>query len=96
MAPGSSNVVARRVIDEIFECYGETGTPKYMKLFRRLIRVLRDEVDIAKSALCQVKERSRKEQNQNKTGQKREAWLRKDQEKDKIGSKRDKNGKRGE
>nr|GFB64371.1 hypothetical protein [Tanacetum cinerariifolium] len=35
MASGSSNVVARRAIDEIFE-------------------VLRDEVDIAKSALGQV------------------------------------------
>ncbi|GKD71290.1 hypothetical protein Tco_1325380 [Tanacetum coccineum] len=62
MASGSSNVVARRAIDEISECCGETETPKYMKFFifqeitecRRLIRVLRDEVDIAKSALGQV------------------------------------------
>nr|GEV65579.1 hypothetical protein [Tanacetum cinerariifolium] len=59
---GSSNVVARRGIDEIFECCGETETPKYMKFFifqeitecMRLIRVIRDEVDIAKSTLGQV------------------------------------------
>nr|GEV55739.1 hypothetical protein [Tanacetum cinerariifolium] len=62
MASGSLNVVARRAIDEISECCGETETPKYIKFFifqentecRRLIRVLRDEVDIAKSALGQV------------------------------------------
>ncbi|GJY71172.1 hypothetical protein Tco_0474875 [Tanacetum coccineum] len=62
MASGSSNVLARRAIDEISECCGETETPKYMKFFifqeitecRRLIRVLCDEVDIAKSALGQV------------------------------------------
>ncbi|GKD95662.1 hypothetical protein Tco_1379559 [Tanacetum coccineum] len=52
----------RHAIDEIFECCGETETPKYIKSFifqeisecRRLIRVLRDEVDIAKNALGQV------------------------------------------
>ncbi|GJY27012.1 hypothetical protein Tco_0401738 [Tanacetum coccineum] len=44
MASGSSNVVARRAIDEISECCE----------CKRLIRVLRDEVDIAKSALGQV------------------------------------------
>nr|GEU34845.1 hypothetical protein [Tanacetum cinerariifolium] len=62
MASGYSNVVARRAIDEISECCRETETPKYMKAFslqeitesRRLIRVLRDEVDIAKIALGQV------------------------------------------
>nr|GEU74480.1 hypothetical protein [Tanacetum cinerariifolium] len=51
-----------RAIDEIPECCGVTETPKYIKFFifqeitkcRRLIRVLRDEVDIAKSALGQV------------------------------------------
>ncbi|GKB85415.1 hypothetical protein Tco_0957687 [Tanacetum coccineum] len=61
-ASGSSNVVARRAIDEIFECSGETETPKYMKAFilqeisesKRLIRVLHDEVDVAKTALGQV------------------------------------------
>ncbi|GKC25096.1 hypothetical protein Tco_1027246 [Tanacetum coccineum] len=61
-ASGSSNVVARRAIDEISEFSGETETPKYMKAFilqeisesRRLIRVLRDEVDAAKTALGQV------------------------------------------
>ncbi|GJU39470.1 hypothetical protein Tco_1192427 [Tanacetum coccineum] len=61
-ASGSSNVVARHAIDEISECSGETETPKYMKPFilqeiyesRRLIRVLRDEVDVAKTALGQV------------------------------------------
>ncbi|GJV84651.1 hypothetical protein Tco_1524549 [Tanacetum coccineum] len=61
-ASGSSNVVARRVIDEISECSGETETPKYMKDFilqeisksRRFIRVLRDEVDVAKTDLGQV------------------------------------------
>ncbi|GJW42206.1 hypothetical protein Tco_0071005 [Tanacetum coccineum] len=58
-ASESYNVVSRRAIDEIFECCGETETPKYMKAFilqeitesRRLIRVLRDEVDVAKTAL---------------------------------------------
>ncbi|GJY27456.1 hypothetical protein Tco_0403223, partial [Tanacetum coccineum] len=62
MASGSSNDVARHAIDEISEYCGETETTKYMKSFifleisecRRLIRVLRDEVDIAKSALGQV------------------------------------------
>nr|GEV80198.1 hypothetical protein [Tanacetum cinerariifolium] len=62
MASRSSNVVARRAIDEISECCGETETPKYMKFFifqeitecRRLITVLRDEVDITKSSLGQV------------------------------------------
>ncbi|GJW53580.1 hypothetical protein Tco_0097665 [Tanacetum coccineum] len=61
-ASGSSNVVARRAIDEISECSGETETPKYMKAFilqeisesRHLIRVLHDEVDVAKTALGQV------------------------------------------
>ncbi|GKA59047.1 hypothetical protein Tco_0758360 [Tanacetum coccineum] len=59
---GSSNVVARRAIDEISECCGETETPKYIKAFifqeitesRRLIKVLNDEVDVAKIALGQV------------------------------------------
>nr|GFA48918.1 hypothetical protein [Tanacetum cinerariifolium] len=32
MASGSSNVVARRAIDEISECCDETETPKYMKV----------------------------------------------------------------
>nr|GFA97420.1 hypothetical protein [Tanacetum cinerariifolium] len=58
----SSNVVARRAIDEISKCYGETETPKYMKAFilqeitesMCLIKVLRDEVDIEKIALGQV------------------------------------------
>ncbi|GJW71239.1 hypothetical protein Tco_0128156 [Tanacetum coccineum] len=62
MASGSSNVVARRAIDEISECCSETKTPKYMKFFifqeisecKHLIRVLRDEVDVAKSAFGQV------------------------------------------
>nr|GEW94017.1 hypothetical protein [Tanacetum cinerariifolium] len=62
MASGSLNVVGRRAIDEISECCGEAETPKYMKAFilqeitesRRLIRVLRDEVDIEKIALGQV------------------------------------------
>nr|GEU52935.1 hypothetical protein [Tanacetum cinerariifolium] len=62
MVSRSSNVVARHVIDEISKCCGETETPKYMKAFilqeitesRRLIRVLHDEVDIAKIALGQV------------------------------------------
>ncbi|GJV37296.1 E3 ubiquitin protein ligase UPL1-like protein [Tanacetum coccineum] len=61
-ASGSSNVVARRAIDEISKFSGETETPKYMKAFilqeisesRRLIRVLHDEVDAAKIALGQV------------------------------------------
>ncbi|GJW46929.1 hypothetical protein Tco_0078575 [Tanacetum coccineum] len=61
-ASGSLNVVARRVIDEISECCGETETPKYIKDFilqeitesRRLIRVLRDEVDVVKIDLGQV------------------------------------------
>ncbi|GJU39516.1 hypothetical protein Tco_1192473 [Tanacetum coccineum] len=58
-ASGSSNVVARPAIDEISECSGETKTVKYMKAFilqeisesRRLIKVIRDEVDVAKIAL---------------------------------------------
>ncbi|GJT50118.1 hypothetical protein Tco_0989012 [Tanacetum coccineum] len=58
-ASGSLNVVVRHAINEISECSGETKTPKYMKAFilqeisefRRLIRVLRDEVDVAKTAL---------------------------------------------
>ncbi|GJU68793.1 endonuclease [Tanacetum coccineum] len=62
MASGSSNVMARHAIDEISECCGVTETPKYMNFFifqeisecKRLIRVLRDEVDVAKSALGQV------------------------------------------
>ncbi|GKD28127.1 hypothetical protein Tco_1234341, partial [Tanacetum coccineum] len=61
-ASGSSNVVARRAIDEIYEFSGESETPKYMKAFilqeiyesKRLIRVLRDEVYAAKTALGQV------------------------------------------
>nr|GEZ28033.1 hypothetical protein [Tanacetum cinerariifolium] len=56
---GSSNVVARRAIDEISKCSVENETPKYMKAFilqeifesRHLIRVLCDEVDVAKTAL---------------------------------------------
>nr|GEV81395.1 hypothetical protein [Tanacetum cinerariifolium] len=62
MAFGSSNVVVRRAIDEISKCCGETETPKYIKFFifqeitkcRNLIKVLRDEVDITKSALGQM------------------------------------------
>ncbi|GJW74535.1 hypothetical protein Tco_0133905 [Tanacetum coccineum] len=61
-ASGSLNVVARCAIDEIFKCSGETETPKYMKALilqeifesRCLNRVLRDEVDVAKTALGQV------------------------------------------
>ncbi|GJZ21424.1 hypothetical protein Tco_0558463 [Tanacetum coccineum] len=61
-ASGSLNVMERRAIDEISECSGETETPKYMKAFilqeisesRRLIRVLCDEVYVAKTALGQV------------------------------------------
>ncbi|GKA76082.1 hypothetical protein Tco_0782460 [Tanacetum coccineum] len=60
-ASGSSNVVARPAIDEISECSGETKTVKYMKAFilqeisesRHLIKVIRDEVDVAKIALGQ-------------------------------------------
>nr|GEV87289.1 hypothetical protein [Tanacetum cinerariifolium] len=59
VAFGSSNVVARRAIDEISKCCGETETPKYMKAFilqgitesMNLIRVIRDEVDVTKIAL---------------------------------------------
>nr|GEW12398.1 hypothetical protein [Tanacetum cinerariifolium] len=56
-APGHSNVVARRAIDEIVEFSGKAKTPKYMKVFilqqiaesRRFLRMLRDEADIARS-----------------------------------------------
>nr|GFB63625.1 hypothetical protein [Tanacetum cinerariifolium] len=55
-------MLCQGVLDEISKCCGETETPKYMKAFilqeitesRRLIRVLRDKVDIAKITLGQV------------------------------------------
>nr|GEX99718.1 hypothetical protein [Tanacetum cinerariifolium] len=57
-------MLCQGVLDEISKCCGETETPKYMKAFilqeitesRRLIRVLRDEVDIAKITLGQQKD----------------------------------------
>ncbi|GKB00005.1 hypothetical protein Tco_0827998, partial [Tanacetum coccineum] len=60
--PGSSNVLARRAIDEIAEFSGETEVPKYMKFFilqeiseaRRLATALRDEARIVRTCLAQV------------------------------------------
>ncbi|GJW27160.1 hypothetical protein Tco_0040971 [Tanacetum coccineum] len=49
--PVEGNAVARRVIDYLVDFSGETSVDGYM---RRLIRVLHDEVDIAKNALGQV------------------------------------------
>ncbi|GJT99506.1 hypothetical protein Tco_1109845 [Tanacetum coccineum] len=61
-APGSSNVLARRAIDEIVEFSGETEVPKYMKVFilqeiskaRRYASVLRDEARTVRACLAQV------------------------------------------
>ncbi|GJT77423.1 hypothetical protein Tco_1044148 [Tanacetum coccineum] len=60
---GPFNVIARLVIDEIFEFNGETETPKYMKVFisqeiaeaRHFIRVQREEAQAVRSSLAQVR-----------------------------------------
>ncbi|GJY19309.1 hypothetical protein Tco_0390800 [Tanacetum coccineum] len=58
---GTTNVIARCVIDEIAKFSGETKTPKYMKVFilqeiaesRRFIRFQREEAQSARSSLAQ-------------------------------------------
>ncbi|GJS68325.1 hypothetical protein Tco_0682890 [Tanacetum coccineum] len=61
-APGSSNVLERRDIDEIVEFGGKTEVPKYMKVFilqeifeaGRLATVLRDEARTVRTCLAHV------------------------------------------
>ncbi|GKF75187.1 hypothetical protein Tco_0224631 [Tanacetum coccineum] len=59
-APGPSNQVARRAIDELMEFSGETQVPKYMKFFieqqiaetKRFINVMREQAHSSRNKLC--------------------------------------------
>ncbi|GKD72104.1 hypothetical protein Tco_1330386 [Tanacetum coccineum] len=61
-APGPSNQLARRAIDELMECSGETQVPKYMKFFieqqiaetRRFINVMREQAHSSRNRLAQL------------------------------------------
>ncbi|GKE13536.1 hypothetical protein Tco_1417087 [Tanacetum coccineum] len=60
-APGPSNQVARRAIDELMEFSGETQVPKYMKFFieqqiaetRHFINVMREQAQSSRNRLAQ-------------------------------------------
>ncbi|GJS15573.1 hypothetical protein Tco_0410045 [Tanacetum coccineum] len=61
-APGPSNQLARRAIDELMKFIGETQVPKYMKFFieqqiaetRRFINVMREEAHSSRNRLAQL------------------------------------------
>ncbi|GKB90080.1 hypothetical protein Tco_0962352 [Tanacetum coccineum] len=61
-AHGVSNVVARRVIDDLIDFSGETAVPKYMIFFiiqqitegRRFINRMRDEAQTTRSCIAQL------------------------------------------
>ncbi|GKC38942.1 hypothetical protein Tco_1051326 [Tanacetum coccineum] len=61
-APGPSNLVTRRVIDDLVEFSGETSMPKYMKFFfdqqtietRCFINRMRDEAASARNCIAQL------------------------------------------
>ncbi|GJZ74051.1 hypothetical protein Tco_0638197 [Tanacetum coccineum] len=61
-APGPSNLLARRVIDDLIDFSGETSVSKYMKIFflqkiaetRRFLNLMRDEAQTARSCISQL------------------------------------------
>ncbi|GJZ81582.1 hypothetical protein Tco_0646576 [Tanacetum coccineum] len=61
-APGSSNQLARRAIDELMEFIEETQVPKYMKFFieqqiaetRHFINVMREQAHSSRNRLAHL------------------------------------------
>nr|GEW28432.1 hypothetical protein [Tanacetum cinerariifolium] len=61
-APGPSNLLARRVIDDLINFSGETSVSKYMIFFflqqiaktQRFLNLMRDEVQTARSCISQL------------------------------------------
>ncbi|GJV03999.1 hypothetical protein Tco_1337568 [Tanacetum coccineum] len=60
--PGPTNIVARRVTDDLIAFSGETAVPKYMKFFlvqklaetSRFVNRMHDEVDTIRSCIAQL------------------------------------------
>ncbi|GJX30354.1 hypothetical protein Tco_0238433 [Tanacetum coccineum] len=61
-APGPSNVVTRRVVDDLIDFSGETDVPKFMKFFfvqqvadiRRFVNRMREEAPTARNCIAQL------------------------------------------
>ncbi|GJV80371.1 hypothetical protein Tco_1516241 [Tanacetum coccineum] len=61
-APGPSNLVARRVIDDHVDFSGETAVPKYMNFFivqqiaeaHHFVNLMRDEAQTASNCIAQL------------------------------------------
>ncbi|GJR68868.1 hypothetical protein Tco_0014933 [Tanacetum coccineum] len=61
-AAGPSNILARRVTDDLIDFIGETSFPKYMKYFflqqiaktRRFINIMREEAQTARNCIAQL------------------------------------------
>nr|GEV75231.1 hypothetical protein [Tanacetum cinerariifolium] len=61
-ASGPSNLLARRVIDDLVDFSGETDVLKYMKFFifqqipeaRRFVNLMRDEAQTARNCIAQL------------------------------------------
>nr|GEY37369.1 hypothetical protein [Tanacetum cinerariifolium] len=68
-APGPSNVVARRVVDDLIDFSGETVVSKFMKFFfvqqvadiRRFVNRMREEAQTARNCIAQLTDDIREE-----------------------------------